>query len=474
MQYSAKDIEKISHGKPADIATFITTLLTHIEKLETRVNVLERQVGLTSANSSKPPSSDGLRKPKSMRKSGGKKGAPKNHDGYTLNMVDEPDVIEWHPVQSCSHCATSLEDIPADGYVRRQVFDLPLPKIVVTEHRFEKKCCPNCTSKQQAPFPENVKAPVQYGDSWAAWCAYLHTFQLLPLERISQFFQDMTGYRPSEATLLNRLDAFHEELEPIEKHIQQEIIKSDVLHSDETGLRIEDKTQWLHVVSSEDWTLYHAHEKRGQDAINEHGILSKYEGILVHDFWAPYFTTDYSYEHAMCGAHLLRECQGIMDHDKHRWAADMQKFLQETWSETKKARKSGILVDEFKMAEWEAEYDAILSLGEIEWFTAPVPDAPLKRGRKKKSKAANLGERFQNHKTAILRFIRDDRVPFDNSLAERDVRRMKVKQKVSGSFRTVKGAERFARIRGFVSTVRKQNRGVLSSLIAVQCGKFTF
>ncbi|WP_338062466.1 IS66 family transposase [Sporosarcina limicola] len=171
---------------------------------------------------------------------------------------------------------------------------------------------------------------------------------------------------------------------------------------------------------------------------------------------------------------LCGECQGIMDHDKHRWAADMQKFLLETWSQTKKARKSGIPVDELEISEWEAEYDAILGLGEMEWFTAPAPDAPLKRGRKKKSKAANLGERFQNHKTAILRFIRDDRVPFDNSLAERDVRMMKVKQKVSGSFRTVKGAEKFARIRGFVSTVRKQNRGVLSSLIAVQCGKFTF
>lgn len=212
MLFTAKEIKRISHGNPDDIATFITILLTTNENLEIRIKELERQTGLTSANSSKPPSSDGLRKPKSMRKSGGKKGAPKNHDGYTLKMIDQPDEIEWHQVESCSNCSTSLKDIPSDGYTRRQVFNLPIPSIVFTEHRIEKKCCPNCGTHQQAPFPENVKAPVQYGDSWIAWCAYLNTYQLLPLDRISQILQDMTGYRPSEATLLNRLNAFHEHL----------------------------------------------------------------------------------------------------------------------------------------------------------------------------------------------------------------------------------------------------------------------
>lgn len=481
MKYTPAEIEEISHRRPSKIPSFvmtllrfIVTLLQQIEKLETRVKELERQTGLTSTNSSKPPSSDGLRKPKSQRKSGGKIGAPKGHDGHTLEMIDEPDEIEWHQVQSCSHCAASLEDFPSDGYSRRQVFDLPIPRIVVTEHRVEKKCCPYCATPQQASFPENVKAPVQYGDGWASYCAYLHTYQLLPLERISQLFQDMTGYRPSEATLLNHLNDFHEKLEPFEKQIHQEILKSDVLHADETSMRIENQTQWLHTVSSSDWTLYHVHEKRGKEAINEHEILPNYKGILVHDCYASYFIADYSFKHALCGAHLLRECQGIIDYDGHQWATDMQKLLQETWTETKKAREADIPVETEKIAEWEKRYDDILNSGEKEWFIPPDPNDPIKRGRKKKSKAGNLGERFRLHKTAVLRFIRDARVPFDNNLAERDIRMMKVKQKISGNFRTAEGAEKFARIRGFVSTLRKQNREVLASLISVQSGKFTF
>lgn len=481
MMYTEKQIEEISHGQPSEIASFITNLLLHIDKLEahivkleTRVKVLERQVGLSSANSSKPPSSDGLRKPKSTRASGGKKGAPKDHDGHTLRMVDEPDVIEWHPVHSCVHCEASLEEIAVDSYSRRQVVDLPLPKIVVTEYRSEKKCCPNCGTKQQAPFPAHIKAPVQYGNSWAAWCAYLHTYQLLPLDRMCQLFQDLTGIRPSEATLLHCLDTFHYQLEPIEQYIRQEIAKSPVLHADETGMRIENKTQWLHVVSSEHWTLYYPHEKRGKKAIEAHGILPTYTGVLVHDFWASYFSPTNTYEHAMCGAHLLRECQGIMDYDGHQWASEMQMFLRETWSQVKQARQAGHPVEECLVVEWEARYDAILSQGVKEWSTVLTPEEPLKRGRKKKSKAANLGERFQLFKTAILRFIRDVHVPFDNSLAERDVRMMKVKQKISGSFRTMKGAVQFARIRGFISTIRKQQRDVFSSLLSVQCGHFSF
>lgn len=474
MLFSTEEIKRISHGTPTEIAAVITLLVTKIDTLETRIKELERQIGLTSKNSSKPPSTDGLRKPKSTRKSGGKKGAPKNHDGYTLKMIDQPDVIEWHRVESCSRCAVSLKDAPSDGYIRRQVFDLPIPRIVVTEHRIEKKCCPNCTTPHQSSFPKNVNAPVQYGDSWIAWCAYLNTYQLLPLDRISQLFEDMTGYRPSEATLLNRLGAFHEKLNPFEEYIQKEIVKSDVLHADETGMRIENQTQWLHTVSSANWTLYHVHKKRGKEAINDHDILPRYKGTLVHDCWASYFLSDYSFDHALCGAHLLRECQGIIDYDDHKWATDMKNLLTEAWTVTKKARKAKVPIESSKITEWENRYDDILCRGELEWFKPPDPNAPIKRGRKKKSKAENLGSRLKLHKTAILRFIQDARVPFDNSLAERDIRMMKVKQKISGSFRTVEGAERFARIRGFVSTLRKQNREVLTSLIAVQSGHFTF
>ena len=474
MKYTAKQVEEISHGKPTEIATFITNLLLHIVKLETRVKELERQVGLTSTNSSKPPSSDGLRKPKSLRKSGGKIGAPKGHDGHTLKMIDQPDEIKWHKIEVCSHCEISLVDSPSEGYVRRQVFDLPLPQVVVTEHRFEKKCCPNCGTHQKAPSLENVKAPVQYGDGWIAWCAYLNTYHYLPLERISQLFHDMTGYRPSEATLLNRLSSISAQIEPHTTYIREELLKSAVIHSDETGIRIEGKTQWLHTVSSPEWTLYHVHEKRGRIAIENHDVLPKYQGILVHDCWASYFATDYSFDHALCGAHLLRECQGIIDYDGHQWATDMKTLLQEAYHHKKKWSLEDTPIEEAYIREWEQRYDRILECGEKEWATDPVPDAPLKRGRKKKSKSANLGARFKLHKTAVLRFIQDARVPFDNNLAERDIRMMKVKQKVSGSFRTREGALEFAQNRGFISTLRKQNRNIISSLISVLRGEFSF
>ena len=481
MKYTAKQIQEISHGKPTEIASFITNLLVHIEKLEThivqletRVEDLERQVGLTSANSSKPPSSDGLRKPKSLRTAGGKKGAPKNHDGHTLNMVDTPDIILWHPVHSCAQCDTSLEEVAADSYNRRQVFDLPLPQIIVTEHRLEKKCCPNCGKHQQASAPKNVNAPVQYGEGWTAWCAYLNTYHHLPLERIGQLFQDMTGYRPSDATLLNRFASLSDEIAAHIPYIRAQLLKSTTLHADETGMRVQEKTQWLHTVSSVDWTLYQVHEKRGKEAIKAHNMLPQYKGVLVHDCWSSYFHKDYSFQHALCGAHLLRECQGIIDYDGHQWAREMKELLQEAAHYKKIWRQTGTPIPEEKKLEWTHRYDGILQNGEKEWATNPIPDAPPKRGRKKKSKAANLAERLQLHKAAIMRFIQDAQVPFDNSQAERDIRMMKVKQKVSGSFRTQKGAEQFAQIRSFISSLRKQNREILPALISVIRGQFSF
>ena len=285
MEYTKAQLIQISKSDEDVIVNVLTMLMTHIDQLNNRVKELERQLGINSRNSSKSPSSDGLRTPKSMRKSGGENGAPKDHNGYILTMIDEPDHIEWHKIQSCSSCVTSLEDVAANGYIRRQVFDLPIPKIVVTEHRFEKKCCPIRSREQQASFLRNVKVSVQYGDSWTAWRAYLHTYQLLPLERISQLFKDLTGYQPSESTLLKHLSTFHEKLAPLEEQIQQEILKCPVLHADETGMRIENKTQWLHVVSHSNWTLYHVHEKRGKKRLMIMGFFPNMMAFLCMIFW---------------------------------------------------------------------------------------------------------------------------------------------------------------------------------------------
>ncbi|NJJ40726.1 IS66 family transposase [Paenibacillus apii] len=445
MKYTAEQIKQISRSDPDTIASFITMLLVHIKKLEARVSELERQLGSNSSNSSKPPSSDGLRKPRSMRPSGGKKGAPRGHDGHTFVLTPHPDEIIRHEVKTCSHCSALLQDIPAQSHTRRQVVDLPLPRLFVTEHQVEMKMCPCCGVKQQSVFPEGVTASVQYGEGWKAWTAYLSVNHCLPLERIAQLFEDLSGHRPSEATLLSHIHRVFEHLEPLEKDIRQRLKQSDLLHADETGLRIEGRLQWLHTATNAEWTAYDVHEKRGKKAFEAMGMLPTYTGILVHDCWASYFSGDYRFEHALCGAHLLRECQGIIDYDKHRWATEMQALLREAWTLTKKVREEGRCVTSTILADLESRYDVILEQGVHEW-KSPEPDPSKKRGPKAKSKAANLAERLRLHKPAVLRFLRDERVPFDNSQAERDIRMVKVKQKVSGTFRTPEGAHRFARM----------------------------
>ncbi|PLR78336.1 hypothetical protein CU633_05875 [Bacillus sp. V3-13] len=248
MKYTKKQIKQISEGKPSDIAQFITMLVEHIVKLEKRVKELERQVGSNSSNSNKPPSSDGLRKPKSLRVPGGKKGAPKGHEGHTLKMSVTPDEIIWHEPVTCSQCNHSLLHVPVESVKKRQTVDVPTPRLIYTEHRAVSKCCPNCESIEHGAFPENVMAPVQYGESWSAWCAYLHTYQHIPLERISQVFEDLTGHWPSEGTLLSHLDRLSSRLEPIEADIQCRLCESKVVHADETGMRVEGSLHWLHTV----------------------------------------------------------------------------------------------------------------------------------------------------------------------------------------------------------------------------------
>jgi transposase len=444
-----------------------------INKLEKRVNELERQLGQNSNNSSNPPSSDGPRKPTNLRTPGGKKGAPKGHDGHTLRFA-VPDEIVVHPVTTCGRCTHSLADIPTQDGEKRQVFDLPPPRVVVTEHRLEKKCCPNCGLIQQGHFPEHVKAPTQYGDGFAAWTAYLHAYQLLPLERIAQLFEDLTRYRPSQATLLSYLRTTSESLQAAEHYIRKQLFTERVVHADETGLRVEGKSHWLHTISTGKWTLLGMHASRGSKGMDALGFLPAYLGAVVHDCYKSYFKMHYRFEHVLCNVHLLRDCQEIEQFDKHQWVTRMKKLLFNSWAQVKVARHAGQLLSTDIIENIKAEYDAILESGKLEWAKDAVREKTGPRGRKIKSKAANLGERFTLHKESILRFIWDEHIPFDNNQAERDIRMIKVKQKVSGSFRTQTGADIFARIRGVVSTLLKQNLPVLSSLTLALRGQFSF
>jgi len=480
MKLTSQQVNIICKGDE-EIAGYFHALLAvvdqqakRIKELEKRVHELERQLGQNSNNSSKPPSSDGLRKPTNLRTPGGKKGAPKGHEGTTLYFVDQPDEIIVHALSTCLGCLASLDAVESQNYEKRQVFDLPPPRIWVTEHRAEKKCCPQCGLQQKASFPDRIHAPTQYGEGFAAWTAYLHAYQMLPLERITRLFADLTGYQPSEATLLSSLQTMFQSLEGAEQTIRTQLFQKFVVHADETGCRIGGKTHWMHVVSDADWTLLGVHPKRGSQGMDELGFFPFYIGTVVHDCLPVYFKEIYSFDHALCNAHLLRECQGIVEYDGHEWATQMKELLQESWKLVQSSRQDGTVLPKHAIEAMKNRYDDILESGKGEWEKDAVRAKTGPRGRKIKSKAANLGERLRIHKESIIRFLWDDHIPFDNNQAERDLRMVKVKQKVSGSFRTESGAKKFARMRSVISTLLKQQLPVLSSLTNAIRGQFSF
>lgn len=489
MKFAPEEVMHISKGDP-QIATFISSLLERMDqivelsekqaqtivRLEDRVKDLERQLGQNSQNSSKPPSSDGFRKKNNSRQPGGKKGAPKAHKGHTLQWNPNPDIVISHDLRTCKNCCSCIADEPVQRWMKRQVLELPVSPVITEEQRVPIKWCPHCQTMQQGKFPEGIHAPVQYGKSFAAWTAYLSAYQLLPLKRIAQFFFDLTGHRPSERTLLEQLKKVEYGAAAQEKVIREQLLKEPFLHFDETPMKGKDKQVYLHTHSSPRWTLLHMSKKRCGTALEDIGILLKYMGVGIHDCFGSYFKAKFAFLHALCNAHLLRECQGIAEQYKHQWAEAMMELLRESWKLAKTARaenQTGLLSDEV-LDEISRRYDAILELGKTEWVKDKVPEKSGPRGRKSRSRANNLGERFIKHKEAILRFLYDARIPFDNNQAERDLRMSKVKQKVSGCFRTESGGEQFARIRGFISTLQKQSLPIYDSLLSLLNNQFRF
>jgi len=438
-----------------------------IIQLKERVKKLEEQVNKNSKNSSKPPSTDGFKKPekiikKSLKKNGGQKG----HQGHTLYQVDDPDEIVQHKVSTCNKCGHSLDNVESTAHGKRQVFEVEI-NIKVTEHQAEQKPCPLCGENNKAKFPEDVQSPVQYGSNYKALAVYLNQYQLLPVARTSEFFEDIIGLKPSEASIINFSNDLYEVLKPVEEKIKQGIIESPVVNFDETGTSVKGKTNWLHSASTDDLTFFAIHEKRGKKAMDDIDILPNFQGIAVHDFWRSYLKYD-NCLHSLCNAHLLRELTGIYENDeKQKWAIDMILLLCEiknTVDETKENTNRNSLTP-LQIEFFTTIYQKILDSGfrlNARLDQDKYPDH--KRGRKKQSKPKNLLDRFDEYKDGIIRFMSDFKVPFDNNLAERDIRMTKLKEKISGTFRSINGANVFARIRGYISTARKNNQSILDSI----------
>jgi transposase len=443
----------------------IASLKAENAELKERLRAVEARLKMTSRNSSKPPSSDWTHrpKPKSLREPSGRPtGGQVGHPGQTLTMVERPDRMVRHAVESCGGCRRSLKGRRPDGVEKRQVFEVPPQRLEVTEHQAEIKTCPGCGWETRGEFPSEVQQPVQYGARLKALSAYLANYQHIPYERQEEFFQDLYGHAISQGTLVHFNQDCYGKLEGAEAAIREGIVRSEVTHHDETGQYISGKREWLHVSSTARLTAYDTHAKRGTEAMDDAGILPRLKGRAVHDHLMSYFQYD-NCEHALCNAHHLRELIYIQEEYRQPWAGRMKRLLVRIKEAVDARRRAGadhLQID--RLRRFERRYDRILQEG----FQAnpSLARSPGKRGRPKQSKAKNLLDRLDKHRREALAFMRDFRVPFDNNQAERDIRMMKVKQKVSGCFRSHQGAKAFCRIRGYISTARKNAVPILQAL----------
>lgn len=462
-----------AQGEGAVIA-LVEGLLKRIEELESRLDGLEGRLSKDSKNSSKPPSADGFGKRtqslrgKSQKHSGGQPG----HPGQTLEWSEQVDEVIPHPVEHCAGCGTSLMEVSLEQLLTRQVHDLPEMKMRVIEHQIEVKCCPECGQRNEGEFPVGVNSVVQYGARVKGVMVYLMDAQLLPSQRTVELLKEVLGLEVSEGTVYNVRTRCFEELEAVTTQIQQSLLTSSVVHFDETGLRVNGKLWWLHVASSSGLTYYFIHPKRGQAAMEEMGILPSYQGKALHDGWKSYALYSVC-THFLCNAHHLRELQFIVERYQQFWAFQMSLLLVTIYVEVDAAKAAGqTALSAEQRSAFEARYQAILEEG---WQSNPPLDVPVStpkpRGRPKKSPPQNLLERLRSQQQSVLGFMNDFEVPFDNNQAERDIRMMKLKQKISGSFRSSDGAKVFCRIRGYLSTLRKQGLSVLDALTDLFSGQ---
>ena len=462
-QYTVEDIPALL-AVINDLKHLVAELRAENAQLKAQIAELTSQLNQNSRNSSRPPSMDGFRRPQTPRKKGKRpSGGQKGHKGHTLCQVSDPDTVIPHTVTDCPQCGASLEHIKPFGKERRQVFDIPPRRIIVTEHCAERKQCPHCGCIHQAEFPADVPNHVQYGANLKAFLVYLHVYQLLPYDRASEMISDLFGHPISPATVVSAVNECSRNLTGVEETIRKLLQDAPILHVDETGMRVKTIRHWLHVASTDLLTYYRCHRNRGAKATDAMGILPKFHGTTVHDFWGTYLK--YSCSHAFCNAHLLRELRGITENFGHQWSEALDDLLNEIKAavDVEKGEERDLLAPE-RVAAFEERYQKILAAGEEETKTSELPEEPGKRGRKKQSKAKNLLDRCRKYQEEILRFMKDFTVPFTNNQAERDLRMMKLKQKISGTFRSEAGAENFCRTRGFISTIKKHGLPILAEL----------
>jgi len=469
------DLTQLSHAQKDELIRMLWRLQQQVQDLMTqmlvmqeRIKQLEGRLALNSKNSSKPPSSDGMNKPapKSLRIAGLKSsGGQKGHPGSTLCKAAQPDKIVIHNVPDlCQACHAKL----TFAYVAetRQVFDLTVVKSEVTEHHAMQAIC-TCGHVHTAEFPGAVTAAVQYGPRAHAAMVHLNQNHAVSVQRTAALMNDLFGLQVSQAMVVKAVQVGADLLQPVAQDIGQAVAGSTVAHADETGVRVANKLHWLHVLATDTLTWMGCHPKRGGEAFVSFELLQQFKGVLVHDGWLPYKAL--ACQHALCNQHHLRELTYLLQEQGQAWAGDMIELLTQA-NHQDNLNCAGGKTPSYDSQKYQGEvrdlrdlYDAILAQAQTE---NPVALATGKRGRPKQSKATNLIGRLRDYSDDVWRFMTQADVPFTNNLAEQTVRMPKVKQKVSGCFRTPQGATNYCVIRSYCATMHKQGANIFDSLVA--------
>ncbi|HEV7377756.1 MAG TPA: IS66 family transposase [Pyrinomonadaceae bacterium] len=456
-------------------------LLRRIRELERELEHSTLSIERDSHNSSLPPSLDlPWQKPKRTRslrqKSELKVGGQLGHRGATLRQVAKPHEIIIHTPAACAQCGSHLQHSTPSTSARRQVFDISEGRMRVTEHRAEARRCQACLTTTKARFPASVRAPVQYGMGVLSRVVYLHLYQLLPVARTKETMTDLFECYISVATIQRAARVSSGKLVKTEQRIKAVIRDSSVIGVDETGLRVAGSGGYIHVARTAELTHYGFDVRRGKAAMDEIGILPQFTGTLVRDGWASYQWYEQC-RHSLCNAHLLRELVFIEEVDSTQkvWTTPLSKLLVQIKGAAAQARADGApQLSHQQQGSWLERYQQLLRKAEkLNPLPSPGKDADVekKKGRDRKPFPNNLIKRLQRRRDEVLRFMTDLSVPFDNNGSERDLRMIKLQQKISGCFRTADGARNFCRVRSYLSTARKQGHSLLHSLERVLNGK---
>jgi transposase len=441
--------------KREELIELVRQLLAQIAELTAQIAELKARLSQNSSNSSKPPSATPYSKPKSLREKSGKKpGGQPGHKGHGMRLPHEPDQTITLEAEKCAGCGADLQDVESRVINTRYKIDFEVKRIVIAYEQTETEC-PHCGAKTIATTPENITATKQYGEGVDAAVVLLNQYGNVSAEKTAQLMSDLLDMPLSAGTVINIVDRCAKNSVTTLEYIAESLKKSKILHVDETGVRTEGKNYWLHTASNADFTYNTVSRERGREGTDANGILKDFHGVSVHDSLRQYFGYD-NCLHALCGAHLLRELTAVIENDGFKWATEMKELLGEMKSAVDRYKADEKLeLSRYYLKKFSTRYGEIVKVGQTE--------CPRAEGRKQ-SKAYNLLERFIAYNPEITRFTEDFDVPFDNNQAERDIRNAKVKMKVSGGFRSQKGADAFAKIGSVIGSAAKQGKALLDTV----------